>query len=247
MHSVQQLLSRCGCERCAQPLLCVELQRRAVALFICLPGPGSFVHCAGKHAGRPRMLFFFGSCALKPRRIVQGLVLPVLPTRIPSKTATSCEYRLFVMHCKKDERGARRCESPVGYGNPVGIAVVVTIVRGELGGAVLPRVKVPSVRTPVITPSSNEYFVCCGVDNLCKVFLKQDMDLDQAHFTPDSFYVKCVNNVTGATYTSASSRRLSSSQDVQACYGGQYNNARGNTICYSCPEGQAFAAIIFRT
>lgn len=116
--------------------------------------------------------------------------------------------------------------------------MTVTIVRaGEsLSSTTLPKIRVPSVRTPLITPSNNEYFVCCGADNLCKVFLKQDMDHDQAHFTPNSFYVKCVNNVSGAIYSGQGGRRLLT-DEVQACYGGQYNNARGNTICFSCPEG----------
>ena len=58
------------------------------------------------------------------------------------------------------------------------------------------------------------------------------MDLDQAHFA--GFYVSCVNNATGAQYRG---RRLLE-EGVQACYGGQYNDERGNDACFECPNGK---------
>jgi hypothetical protein len=63
------------------------------------------------------------------------------------------------------------------------------------------------------------------------------MDLDQAHFAGNSFYVSCVNNATGAQYRG---RRLLE-EGVQACYGGQYNDERGNDACFECPNGKPWA------
>ena len=121
---------------------------------------------------------------------------------------------------------------------PTGTPTYVTIVRGDLSStsALLSR-RVPSIRMPLLkNPSTLEYFSCCGEDDLCKVFLKSAMDLDQAHFTAGSFYVKCTNNVTGALY----GRRLLQT-GVQACFGGQYNDERGNDVCYTCPQGIPFS------
>ena len=147
----------------------------------------------------------------------------------------------FVVICRDLRCDTYRCQSMVGFGVPVGTPTYVTIVRGDLSSSsILPTHRVPSMRTPLlIHPSNQEYFSCCGEDNLCKIFLKSTMDLDQAHFTAGSFYVSCTNNVTGALYTGSSSRRLlqSSSTGVQACFSGQYNDERGNDVCYSCPQG----------
>ncbi len=133
-----------------------------------------------------------------------------------------------------------RCQSKVGFGVPTGTPTYVTIVRADLSStSVLPSRRVPSIRMPLLkNPSTLEYFSCCGEDDLCKVFLKSAMDLDQAHFAAGSFYVKCTNNVTGALY----GRRLLET-GVQACFGGQYNDERGNDVCYTCPQGITFFAL----
>ena len=82
--------------------------------------------------------------------------------------------------------------------------------------------------------------MCCGNDITCQLFQKQIMDVDQAHFAPNSFYAKCTNNATGAIYINSSSvlRRRLLGDSVQACYTSQYNSARGDTVCYSCPQGK---------
>ncbi len=82
----------------------------------------------------------------------------------------------------------------------------------------------------------------------CKLFEKSVMDLDQGHFAPNSFYSKCTNNATGAVYTGKRQLLLDAQPGIQACYASQYNEERGNDVCYECPQGLALvtdlAAII---
>ena len=129
------------------------------------------------------------------------------------------------------------CQSPPGFGKPVGTPTLVSIqMGGVLTVGQTPIARVLSLRTPIIKPSSQDFFLCCGRDLQCRLFQKAEMDRNQAHFGPDSFYMQCTNNATGAIY-GGGKRLLSADGEVQACYASQYNGERGNDVCNECPQG----------
>ena len=117
------------------------------------------------------------------------------------------------------------CEAIPGYGQPVGTPVTVSVSLGSL----VAGLPVLSAITPLVVPSTVEYFSCCGNDQPCQIFSKMEMDLDQASFGPNSFYAAC-------SRINVSRRRLLQTEGLQACFAGQYNQERGNTICFSCPQ-----------
>ena len=140
----------------------------------------------------------------------------------------------------------RMCESPPGYGKPVGAPKVVSVVVGGMKGGSLPVVQLLSYRTPFIRPSSREYFLCCGADVQRQLFQKKDMDLDQAHFAPNTFYAQCISNVTGSKYGGVR-RLLQQEGAVEECWSGLYNAERGDNTCYSCPAGASTGYVMGMT
>ena len=127
------------------------------------------------------------------------------------------------------------CQSPPGYGKPIGVPVVVQIVSNS-DLSVAGVVTIQTMKTPIIKASSQEYFQCCGQDTRCKIFTRSELDKNQNIFGPNSFYTTCTNNRTGAIY-GATSRRLMGDGDSQKCYGAQFNTQRGDNTCFNCPEG----------
>ena len=132
------------------------------------------------------------------------------------------------------------CQSPPGYGQPVGtpVTVAVNIGAGVETGTVI---SVPSVATPVINPSTSDYFLCCNKNMQCKTFTENYVDTNQASFCPNCFYSKCIDEntltVVFNSSTTTNKKLLSVPSSIQACFTGQYNLDRGDTTCYACPLG----------
>jgi len=194
------------------------------------------------------------------------------------------------------------CESRIGYGNPIGNAVNVTIVFPSSDITIISNstsylnsglkirrkrnllqlfdattisnedspifstsmdifaqqdklfITVPSLRMPLIQPSTQTYFLCCGSDILCRIFTKAEIDRDQNSLGIGSAYQKCISTANGNniltlmqnktllnTSTTLTRRLFQSATNddvVQPCFTSQYNTERGDNTCYNCPQGK---------
>lgn len=139
------------------------------------------------------------------------------------------------------------CQSPAGYGHPIGTPVNVTVIVGAsdvgVSGSV-PNVTVPSLRWPYIHHSSEVFFQCCNEDLECKLFTKLELDLNQASVGPGSAYAACKAQEQAIGWRRRrqllqQQQQLSTGEEegVQACWISQYNTKRGDNTCYDCPEG----------
>jgi len=123
-------------------------------------------------------------------------------------------------------------------GTPVAVPVVIGYAN-----SVGPATSKLSITTPLLNPSSDEYFACCGADLGCRLMVKRDLDLNQATLLSRmSFFMQCISKANPNPSANATTRRMllqDSQGEVQQCFTGQYNLERGNNDCFNCPLGNS--------